>query len=222
MPCLKKDAPSELVEFVRQIEERADACFAQLALLKTHSNLLLWTLLVGGIRRAEQAIKVYGANSPDLDHVLINTSRSIPIAMKWVNESAKPAPRLVQRQWTSSLAVKTDEAICIADQYSGFLSCLPMWHCNRYLAELRLPTLVRFTASGSGRERQLSAYLKGLRATTGPWKGQRGTNMESPPRVQQYFASVLEKCRKTGSLRFACDDQWGLWSELLPQLPSQS
>jgi hypothetical protein len=217
MPYLKKDAPLELVESVRQIEERADACAAELALFKTHSNLALWALLVGGIRRAEQAMEVYGANSPDFDHVLINTSRGIPIAMKWVNKSAKPASRLAQRHWTSTLAAKTDEAFFIADQYNGFLSCLPMWHRNRYLAELRSSTLVRLTASGSSRERQVSAHLKGLRPTTGPWKGLRGTTMEVAPRVQQHFASVLEKCRKTGSLRFECDDPWGLWSELPPQ-----
>jgi hypothetical protein len=216
MPCLKKDASPALVDAIQHIESRADECSVRLALPKIHSNIALWALLVGGIKLVEQGIAAYGDNSQDFDAALINISRIIPIAMKWVASSGNPASSLAQRRWTSTLAARTDEAFSVAGHYSTFLACFPMWHGNRYLAELISPALVRFTAPGSFRERQVSAHLKGFRPTAGPWESQRAKKTDQPPQIQERFASVLKNCRKTGSLRFRYDDPWDLWFELLP------
>ena len=87
---VKKDAPPELVEAIRRIEERADGCFGSLAILKLHSNVVLCALLVGGIRMVEREIAHRGDNTADLSATLQNVSRFVPIALKWANKNGKP------------------------------------------------------------------------------------------------------------------------------------
>jgi hypothetical protein len=217
MPYLKKDAPPEVVEAIGQIEKRADDCFLPIKLLTLHLNVAVWSLLVGGIKRVEAEIKLRGDNTSHLQFTLLNLSRFIPVAMKWVMEHGKPPSTLASRRWTTSLASKVDEALSLAHQYSGFLTCFPMWHKNRYAAELISPTVVRFTLPGSPKNRQVSAYQKGLRPTEGDYKGPRAAKPEQTPRVRELFAQVFNVCRKAGVFRFEYDDPWDLWIELLPE-----
>jgi len=217
MSYLKKDAPSELVEAVRNIEERADGCFSSLTILRTHANVALWALLVGGIKLVEQEIAARGDNTPHLDATLINISRFVPVAMKWSIEHGRRASKLATRRWTPSLVAKVDEALSRAHNYDVFLTCLPMWHKHRDAAELITSTLVRFTAPGGTRNRQVSAYQKGVRPKEGVYKGQRAKKQDQTPRTQELFQKVFEVCRKTGMLRFEYDDPWELWLELLPE-----
>jgi hypothetical protein len=217
MPCIKKDAPPELVEAIRQIEERADECFRSLKLLSLQSNVVLWSLLVGGIKLVEQEIAKRGDSSQHLDNTLLNVSRFIPVAMKWALEHGKRASKLASRRWSPNLSAKVSETLTVAHNYSTFLTCLPMWHKHRYAAELISPSLVRFTVPGSSRDRQVSAYQKGFRPREGTYKGQRATKPEQSQRVQQLFEQVFQVCRKTGTVRFEYDNPWPLWRELLPQ-----
>ncbi|MEK7995406.1 MAG: hypothetical protein AAB403_16520 [Planctomycetota bacterium] len=217
MRCIKKDAPPELVEAIRRIEERADGCFGSLALLKLHSNVAVWAPLVGGIRMVEQEIAHRGDNTADLSATLQNVSRFVPVAMKWAIKHGKPPSTLATRRWTPGLAAKVEEALNVAYQYSGFETCLPMWHRDRCLAELLSPALVRFTAPGTARNRQVSAYQKGFRPKEGSFKGQRTQKVDQTPPVQALFAAVLQASRKTGMVRFEYDDPWTLWLELLPE-----
>lgn len=214
---LKNDAPPKLVEAIRRIEERADGCFGTLAILKLHSNVALWALLVGGIRVVEREIAYRGDNTADLSATLQNVSRFVPIALKWANRNGKPHSSLATTRWTPGVAAKVEEALDVAYQYAGFETCLPMWHKNRYLAALRSPVLVRFTAPGTARNRQVSAYQKACRPKDGPFKGHRAQKVDQTPPVQALFATVLQAARKTGLLRFEYDNPWTLWRELLPE-----
>jgi hypothetical protein len=217
MAPLKKDASSELIKAVRHIEERADECFKALSLLRHPSNIAIWSLLVGGIRRFEQQISQYGDNSPQLQSGLINLSRSLPIAMKWAFDHGRRTSKLASRRWTSNLEAAVEEAIFVALQYSHFLSCFPLWHKNFFAAELVSPTVVRFTLPGSGRIRQVSAYQKGFRPDEGYYKGVRAEKLKQTSRVEALFGQALQNCEKTGAVRFEYDDPWDLWFALLPQ-----
>jgi hypothetical protein len=217
MLCIKRDAPTEVVEAIRRIEERADGCFSLLALLELHSNVAVWALLVGGIRMLEQEIAHRGDNTADLSATLQNVSRFVPVAMKWTTKHGKPPSALATRRWTPGLAAKVEQALNVAYQYSGFETCLPMWHKNRYLAELLCSSLVRFTAPGSARNRQVSAYQKGFRPKEGSFKRERTQKVDQPPPVKALFAAVLRASRKTGMARFEYEDPWTLWLELLPE-----
>ena|ERR1017187_2138754 len=88
---------------------------------------------------------------------------------------------------------------------------------NRYLAQLLSPEAVRFTAPGSARHRQVSAYQKGLRPKAGSFKGQRAPRVDQTPTVKALFATALEYARKKGPLGFEYDQPWTLWRELLPE-----
>ncbi len=211
---IKRDASPELVESVRQIEERADECFRSLTLLKLPSNVSRWALLVGGIKLVEQEIKKRGDNSQHLDNTLLNVSRFVPVAMKWAIHRGKPASKLARRRWTPDLETRVSESLAVAHNYSAFLTCLPMWHKHRYAAELISPTLVRFTMVGSSRARQVSAYQKGFRPKEGAYKGDRPKKPDQSPRVQELFDQVFRVCRKTGMARFEYDNPWDLWLEL--------
>jgi len=217
MGWIKKDAPPEVVEAIRRIEERADECFGSLGLLKLHSNVAVWALLVGGIRMVEQEIADRGDNTADLTATLQNVSLFVPVAMKWAIKHGKPASTLATRRWTSGVAALVEEALNVAHHYNGFESCLPMWHKNRYLAELPSPALVRFTALGTTRNRQVSAYQKGFRPNEGSFKGQRTYKVDQTLPVRELFAERLQASRKTGMVRFKYDDPWTLWLELLPE-----
>jgi hypothetical protein len=217
MRWLKNDAPTELAEAVRQLEERADDCCRTLLLLKLPWNIAVWSLLVGGIKLVEQEIAGRGDNTPHLDAALLNLSRYVPIAVRWSIEHGRPVSKLANSRWTSALSATVDEALAAAHHYSAFLTCLPMWHKNRYLAERISPNLVRFTAPGSGRHRQVSAHQNGFRPKEGDYKGKRATKPEQSARMQKLFSEVFQGCRKTGMLRFEYNDPWGLWSELVPE-----
>src|ERR1035441_6138601 len=92
---------------------------------------------------------------------------------------------------------------------------------NRYLAQLLSPEAVRFTAPGSARHRQVSAYQKGLRPKAGSFKGQRAPRVDQTPTVKALFATALEYARKKGPLGFEYDQPWTLWRELLPEYRSE-
>jgi hypothetical protein len=217
MPFLKNDASPELIEAVRQIEERADECFKTLPLLNYPSNIAIWSLLVGGIRIVEQQMAQYGDNSPLLTNALINLSRSLPIAMKWAFDHGGKASELANRQWTPSLAAGVEHAIFVARQYSVFLSYFPLWHKNSSAVELVSPSVIRFTVPGPEKIRQVSAYQKGFRPDEGYYKGVRAEKPKSTPEVQSLFDQVLQNCRKTGALSFEYDDPWDLWTALIPE-----
>jgi len=117
MHCLEKDAPPELVQAIRELEERADDCFRSLLLLKLHRNIAIWSLLAGGIKLVEQEIAARGDNTPHLDAALLNLSRYIPIAMKWSVEHGRPVSKLANRRWSSALLARVDEGLATAHNY---------------------------------------------------------------------------------------------------------
>ncbi len=217
MQCLKKDAPVDVVAGLRLIEERADACFQSLEILKMPSNVAAWALLVGGIKLVEKEIAAHGDNTPELTATLLNVSRIIPVAMRWVVEHGRRASKIAARRWSDRLDAQVEQALSTAHHYGAFLSCFPMWHKNRYVAELISPTLVRFTAFGTAKDRQVSAYLKSIRPKEGTYAGQRAKKVEQTPRVQQLFSNVFQDCKKAGLMRFEYADPWELWLELLPE-----
>lgn len=198
MPFIKKDAPAELIETIHQIETRADSCYAQLKILRLQANVTVWALLVGAIDLIEREIATRGDNTFNLDAALLNISRFVPVAMKWAFDYGKPTSKLATRHWTPNLASEVNQALFTAHLYTTYLFCLPMWHKHRYAAESVSPALVRFTALGGDRNRQVSAYQKGFRPTGGNYKAQRAKKPDQTPRMQELFQQVFQTCHKKG------------------------
>jgi len=98
-----------------------------------------------------------------------------------------------------------------------------MWHKDRYLADLVSPELVRFTAAGKTRNRQVSAYLKGLRPKTGRFQMHRTPKPATMPEINKaLFQIAFDGARRTGPLSFEYADPKVLWSELLPEYKSRA
>jgi len=68
-------------------------------------------------------------------------------------------------------------------------------HEDRYAAELITPTLVRFTAPGTSRDRQVSAYQKSFRPNTGRLQGttsqQNGVVFEAKKEIPVYRTRLV-------------------------------
>src|SRR6476469_466321 len=136
MPWIKGDAPKAVVDAVARTESEADEAFRSLAILQQPWNVAVWGLLTGVIGLIENEIAKVGDNSPHLDAALINAGIFLPIAIDWVRDAGRRPSSLSKRRWTPKLRAGVKDALFAAVQYAGFMSCFPMWHENRYAADL--------------------------------------------------------------------------------------
>jgi hypothetical protein len=72
LPKLKCDAPPELVEQVRKIEERCDSWADNLTLLSFSYDVAAWGVLTQIIDLIEQQIRGHGHGSPEQRDAMIN------------------------------------------------------------------------------------------------------------------------------------------------------
>jgi len=110
-----------------------------------------------------------------------------------------------------------EEALYLAHDYSHFETSFPMWHRDRNLAELISPTLVQFNAPGAARDRQVSAYQKGLRPKEGSFKALRAQKVKPDKIVTALFDTAIQTARRTGILSFEYGECFTLWRELMPE-----
>jgi hypothetical protein len=214
MAALKRDTDPQVLDALGRIELRADECWRPLRILDYPVNTGLWALLVGGVAQAERAHAGAGSNTPPFDAVILNASRSLPIAMKWVAAHGRPSTTPVATAWTPDLGSAVVEALGTARQYFQFETCFPSFHKNVLAAELIEPALVRFVTGERGRERQVTAHRQGRRPaqTTGAELSSLGG-----PQVEPLVEAVLRSCRPTSSSGVTFADPWELWRALMPQ-----
>ena len=213
---INESAP-KTVEAINAIERQADDCYKSLALLALPGNLAIWGALTEGIRLIEGAMATHGDNSSDLDASLINGGRSLTTVIKWVHAHGKPPSKLATHRWTPDVAQKAEQSVRTALQYAAFEAAFPMWHKNRYAAQLIPPRVVRFSSLSTVRERQVSAYQKGFRPTTGEFEGKRAQKTDVRAEAKRLFEATLENAVKEGQCRFRYADPWDLWEELFPE-----
>ena len=213
-PTYKNDSPQQTVEAVQQVEDAADKCFESLAIKKTLPEDSIFALLVGGIRRVEEALPKQEQHPAQFDVLLSNLGRALSTSIKWMVQ--EPLGTVVVGQtWNSVLEKEVGAAIEIANQCSNLLWAFPRWHQNYYAAELLSGSHVRFSTLVSSRQRQVSAYQKGIRPTAGPEQAVRTAPRKKAPEVAELFASVLRGCKQSGAWGFTYDDPTELWKLLL-------
>lgn len=217
MKFLKKNAPTDLIRAIQEIEDRGDRCHEQLTLLKKPRNVVMWLTLVESVNLIESEIAARGETSPWLDATLRNVGRCSAILINWSHQYGRPISRLANRRWTPAAAAVVREALQTANAYEAFLGCMPLWHRNRYSAELVSPTCVRFTELDDARLRQVSAYQKSVRPIDGLSRGRRLKKMEPTSETKEQLEIVLQSARKTGQRRFRYDTPWSLWEALRSQ-----
>lgn len=216
MGVIKSEATPEIVTAIDNIESRADECYKPLGLLQVPANLATWALLTGAVRMVEQEIKQSSADSPQLSATLCNLSLFVPIAISWALKHGQPVFQDADLGWTRQLDATVTHALQVASQYSHFVVGYPMWHHDRYFAQLLSTDVVRFTAPGSRRHRQVSAHLKGFRPKDGTFTGVRSVRPKMPEVIEALFALSLQGALMTGYTSFKYQEPWTLWRELLP------
>jgi len=216
MGVIKSEAAPEVVAAIDNIESRADECYKALGLLQLPANLATWALLTGAVRMVEQEIKQSSDDSPQLSATLRNLSLFVPIAINWALKHGQPVSQDADLRWTPQLDATATQALQVASQYSHFVVGFPMWHRDRYSAQLLSPDVVRFTAPGSQRHRQVSAHLKGFRPKDGAFTAVRAVRPNMPEVTVALFALSLQGALMTGYTSFKYQEPWTLWRELLP------
>src|SRR5713226_1814342 len=198
MGVIKSEAAPEVVAAIDNIESRADECYKALGLLQLPANLATWALLTGAVRMVEQEIKQSSDDSPQLSATLRNLSLFVPIAINWALKHGQPVSQDADLRWTPQLDATATQALQVASQYSHFVVGFPMWHRDRYSAQLLSPDVVRFTAPGSQRHRQVSAHLKGFRPKDGAFTAVRAVRPNMPEVTVALFALSLQGALMTG------------------------
>lgn len=216
MAYLKNDAPADIAEILRQAEAQADECWRALHIRHFPANVAVWAVLTGGIRVVEREQAASGSNTPHFDATLVNLSRLLATAVKWALVHGQSVADL-NGHWTGELSAAVDQALALAKDYSHFEVCFQGYHKGRYAADVLSPSLIRFSVPGTQRDRQVSAYQKGLRPREGRFAGQRAAQRPQKPRIIEAFGQVLRACRQRGSLGFEYDDPSDLWRELMPE-----
>ena len=217
MPWLKSEAPDNITALVDKIERTADIAVDAFSLRATPSNVGVWALLADGIRRAEDGNALYGPDSNHFNAGLINIGRVLPTGIKWIKKLAKSPSSLVRRRWVPALAQSAASTFDLAREYEAFQTCMPMWHADRYLVDVVSASVVRFTAPSTGRQRQVSAFLKGLRPLSGTWKSTPPVRADQTSGTQKNFQDIFNRAAKDGQYGFKYPDPWTLWEELLPE-----
>lgn len=215
MRHLKKDAPADVITILDAIERTADDCFRALHILRNPSNVAVRAVLAAAIMMIEDEQNARGSNTASFDALLISAGRFVPIALKWVHSHGWPPSEPARMRWTSELAGEAREVLRVARQYCSFETCCPMYHKNRYAVEVITPTHARFTVGGSQRDRQVSAYQKGIRPREGAFAARRPEKPQQTPQVQGLFESVFRTAKATSALSFEYTISPGLWRELL-------
>ena len=195
---IKRLATPEVVAAIDNVESRADQCYKTLGLLRLPANLATWALLTEAVAIVEQEIKQSSDDSPQLSATLRNLSLFVPIAIRWTLDHGQPASQDADKIWTPGLAEASRLALGVASEYSHFVIAFPMWHRDRYSAQLLSPEVVRFTALGSQRHRQVSAHLKGFRPKDGAFTAVRATRPKMPGVTEALFALSLQSDRGFG------------------------
>ena len=222
MAYLKKSAPDEVVKMLGRIEARADECWRSLLILEAPANLAVWALLTGAIQWLERE-RVAGPSSASTRPTVMleNLGRLLVIAIKWSIDHAQPSEARLRTDLTRELEPAIGQALAVAEAYSHFEICFQAFHKNLMAADLLAPDLVRFTAPGGARDRQVRAYLQGRRPRTGNYTPQQTGERPQTPRMRQAFDRVLADCLQTGTRSFAYGEPWELWHVLLPEYQSQ-
>jgi hypothetical protein len=113
----------------------------------------------------------------------------------------QPAADLNKR-WTGELSAEIDQALSLAKEYSQFEVCFQGFHKGRYAAEVLSRSLVHFSVPGGDRDRQVSAYEKGVRPREGRFAVPRAVQRPQDSRVRDAFNQALRTCRPTVSFGF--------------------
>ena len=209
---LKRDSPTDFVQALQAIEDRADECFDNLRLYAIPKGRASWGVLVSLVLRTEKERERHGYK--DYDVILMNLSRWGTLVLRWVQQKGNEAKSELQRySWTRSLAEDVGVALSVAGSYDAFLSSFPMWHRDRMLAELCSDSTVRFVVPGGAPPRRVSAFHKGFMPVIKPVHDE---GLVLTPDQERERTDVVSQCFYAGDQAIAYPEPVALYRSLFP------
>jgi hypothetical protein len=201
LPKLKCDAPPELVEQVRKIEERCDSWADNLTLLSFSYDVAAWGVLTQIIDLIEQQIRGHGHGSPEQRDAMINLGLAGALLLDRLRSLELPTKDGWLR-WTQELKDASKDAVLSAHNCMAFISCFTTWHQDRRAISVLSPTQLRFTVQGSSVTRRINAYQQGRRLPDWPSTPDNptGRSFVDDPDVNQLLFRLYEKVTFEGAL----------------------
>jgi hypothetical protein len=208
---LYSDSTDDFIARVKSIENRADQCIEHLALLAAPSYFARWTILTATVHMIEENYRTFGPNSSPFKSAMINLARHAPMLIRWLEKSgvASVPPDWTPR-WESLVGAQAFSDLRVTANYDAFLCSYPMWHQNRMCAELLSDDLVRLRPPRDGRDRQVSAFQKGLRRRSGVHQAIAGPQMETTEAILRRYNRILDEASPRGERGFRYEDSYAL------------
>ena len=208
---LYADSSDDFIARVKSIESRADQCIEHLALLTVPSYSARWSILTATIHMIEENYSAFGPNSSPFKSAMINLARHAPMLIRWLEKSRlAPVPSGWTRHWHSLVGAQAFRDLRVTANYDAFLCSYPMWYRNRLTAELLSDDVVRFRPSRDSRDRQVSAFQKGLRRLSGTHQAIAGPQMETTEAILRRYNRILDEASPRGERGFQYEDSYEL------------
>lgn len=227
---LFKDSTREQIDAIVAVEKRADRCLEKFGLASLRGDQAVWTVLSEIAVQIERTHDCHGPDSSEFSAALINLARYGPAIVRelWTGMPQQTEPSSV-RTWSLALSTLAGNDIRLMNQYDALQSNYPMWYQNRTDAELLADGTVRFTASRGARDRQVSAYQKGLRPSVEPHRSLPKRRMEPTESMLKQYRRLLDEASLTGQFSFTYEHPYRLarrtlarYEEMLSQVARRS
>lgn len=208
---LYRDSSEDDIGRIRAAELIADKCVEHLKLSALPAERAVWTILSATVFHIESSYSRFGPDSDPSKAAMINLGRYCPMIIRWLNLTLPE--KLAKDQswlWESALGSLAKEDILTASQYDAFQNAYPMWYHNRTNTEILEGEIIRFTVNGSNRDRQVSAYQKGLKPLTGRFQATPAQAVQPSDAILRRYSRILEEARVTGLYEFRYEHSFEL------------
>ena len=208
---LFKDLPTNEVEAIKALELQADSCMTHLNSAGLTGDAYVWSILTETISIIEHNLKQFGSDNSHFKAAMINLGRHAP----WLIEATRsqmPAtsdPNML-RSWDLASARRANEDLAVARNYDSFLTSFPMWYRNQAHAELKANDTISFTVGRGSKDRQVSAFQKGLRRLQGKHKAIPAHQVEPTEAILKRYGRILAGARVTGPYSFSYEHSYEL------------
>jgi hypothetical protein len=208
---LYAESSEDFIAHVKSIESRADQCIEHFALLPAPSYLARWTILTATVHTIEENYKAFGPNSSPFRAAMINLARHAPMLIRWLEKGGLASvPSDWVPHWESFVGGQAFRDLRVAANYDAFLCSYPMWYRNRLNAELINDDVVRFCTPPDSRDRQVSAFQKGLRKRSGMHQAIASTQLETTEAIQRRYKRILDDAVPRGERGFHYEHSYEL------------
>jgi hypothetical protein len=200
---LHRNSTEDFIARVKNIEYRADQCIEHFALMTAPKHIARWTILSAIIHMIEDNYGRFGPDSSGFRAAMINLARHAPLLIRWLDKGEKTAvPFDWCPHWESFIGAQAFSDLRVVGNYDAFLLTYPMWYRDRLNAELISNDVVRFQTAPDSRDRQVSAFQKGIRRLLGAHQAVAGARVVPTEAILRRYERILNAAGPKGAHGF--------------------